>query len=96
MNAGKHIRNEVNPLPIYPSVPPVWSPDKTSPVVSSSQPMIHVEPKRKWRYKTLVCTPDEAVAMAEKTLNQIGAEGWELCGTLTFDGKVCFYFKLNE
>jgi hypothetical protein len=58
----------------------------------------HIEPpwvpiESRWEYKDLVRDGEAAPLPTEGELNRLGAEGWELVGTVQEGSRVHFYFK---
>jgi hypothetical protein len=58
----------------------------------------HIEPpwvpiESRWEYKDLVCEDNASDLPSEAELNTLGADGWELTGTVREGPRVHFYFK---
>jgi hypothetical protein len=56
-------------------------------------PIVYVREDIRWEYKTVGRDLSAEVVIGEAELNALGAEGWELAGILTHEGKASFYFK---
>lgn len=63
------------------------------PVGSIQPPIVYVKDKIAWEYKQVKCNLAKEDAPAEKELNALGADGWELVGMFTDSPFVYFYFK---
>ena len=69
------------PRPVYPPLPEVHV----------RPPMVFVQPA--WEYRQVTRAPDTQGALTEAELNELGAAGWELVGTLAEPAALHFYFK---
>jgi hypothetical protein len=75
--------------PLAPRTPPEPAPEPT-PLRST---LVYVkEPPATWEYKVVVVTGQSELP-GEAALNALGAEGWELAGTLVRDATAHFYFR---
>lgn len=55
-------------------------------------PIVYVRENTVWEYKLLVADSGDG-AEAERKLNALGAEGWELAGVAVHRDSVRFWFK---
>lgn len=53
-------------------------------------PIVYVGEEIKWEYKIVTDTP------SLETLNELGADGWQLAAILPTDARVTFYFKREK
>lgn len=65
---------------------PFLNPDEPLP-----SPLVYVSEDTKWEYKIIACGETELPTEAD--LNALGADGWELTGTVTAGNQIIFYFK---
>lgn len=57
-------------------------------------PMVYVHKQDQWEYYQLVRDLQAGEEPpTDEELNEIGKEGWELCGVMSHAEKVHFYFK---
>lgn len=56
-------------------------------------PMIYVEKRLKWEYKQVTRDLQSEKPFAEKELNELGEEGWELTGIAQHPPLTYYYFK---
>jgi len=58
-----------------------------------SPPMVYVNQSPEWTYKQIIRDLTQEPPLSETELNRLGAEGWELAGTLMHVTVAYFYFK---
>ena len=83
-------RNGMNSASRFPEPP---QPPQPSPNPQVNPPMIYVKESQTWKYKQIVRDLTTEKALTEDELNKLGAEGWELAGTLMQNTVAYFYFK---
>jgi hypothetical protein len=74
----------------FPDPPQPSQPDPNPQV---NPPMIYVQSSPSWKYKQIMRDLTTEKALTEDELNKLGAEGWELAGTLMQNTVAYFYFK---
>ena len=67
----------------------VWA--SRAPVAAQERP---AQPLQKWEYK-LINVPPAGVSQLEARLNQLGADGWEICATVAPVGRATDEFTVS-
>jgi hypothetical protein len=56
-------------------------------------PMIYVKKKLVWEYQEIVRDAENGSLLTVEELNKLGADGWEMTGTIEHSPLVHYYFK---
>ena len=56
-------------------------------------PIVYEEEQTRWKYKRMARNLEKEEPPTERELDELGEQGWELCGIFTSKSFAHFYFK---
>ena len=56
-------------------------------------PIVYEEEQMRWKYKRIDRNLEREEPLTEKELDELGEQGWQLCGIFTRESFAYFYFK---